>query len=121
MGEDLIIAAIAVVVVGAGTAGFVPYLRSRRRSLPSPDRGDALTMESGGQAGTGTLAPPRPAGPGTSPPEAGVPRTAPPETGAPGTAPAGTGTPGPAVRPPAAPPGRAVPEVPEVVIEKPPP
>jgi hypothetical protein len=35
MGEDLIIAAFAVVVVGGGTAGLVPYLRGRRqRSLP---------------------------------------------------------------------------------------
>jgi fused signal recognition particle receptor len=128
MGEDLIIAAIVVVVVGAGTAGFVPYLRSRRRALPSPDQGDAGTTQTGGQAGTGTLAPPRPAGPGTAPPETGVPRTgvpgtAPPETGVPGTrvpgtAPPGTGAPGPTVGPPAAAPDLGVPEV---VIEKPPP
>ncbi len=128
MGEDLIIAAIVVVVVGAGTAGFVPYLRSRRRALPSPERGDAGTTQIGGQAGTGTLAPPRPAGPGTAPPETGVSGTgvsgtAPPETGVPGTrvpgtAPPGTGAPGPTVGPPAAPPDLGVPEV---VIEKPPP
>jgi fused signal recognition particle receptor len=128
MGEDLIIAAIVVVVVGAGTAGFVPYLRSRRRALPSPDRGDAGTTQTGGQAGTGTLAAPRPAGPGTAPPETGVPGTgvpgtAPPETGVPGTgvpgtAPPGTGAPGPTLGPPAAPPDLGVPEV---VIEKPPP
>jgi fused signal recognition particle receptor len=131
MGEDLIIAAIAVVAVGAGTAGFVPYLRSRRRSLPSPDRGGAGMTESGGQAGTGTLAPPRPAGPGTAgpgsapagtapagtaPPETGVPRTAPP-----GTPPPETGVPGATVRPPAAPPDLGVPEAQGAVIEKPPP
>ena len=123
MGEDLIIAAIAVVVVGAGTAGFVPYLRSRRRSLPSTDRGDAGTIEGGGHAGTGTLAPPRPAGPGTAPPETRVPGTAPPGTTAPGpgapapSAPA-PAAPGPTASPPAAPPDLGVPEV---VIEKPPP
>jgi fused signal recognition particle receptor len=133
MGEDLIIAAIVVVVVGAGTAGFVPYLRSRRRALPSPDQGDAGTTQTVGQAGTGTLSPPRPAGPGTAPPETGVPGsgvagTAPPETAVPGTgvpgtrvpgtAPPGTGAPGPTAGPPAAPPDLGVPEV---VIEKPPP
>ena len=75
-------------------------------------------MESGGQAGTGTLAPPRAAGPDTAPPETAAPGTAAPETGAPGP----TVRPsGPTARPPAAPADRGVPEVPEVVIEKPPP
>jgi fused signal recognition particle receptor len=133
MGEDLIIAAIAVVVVGAGTAGFVPYLRSRRQAPPpgGRDQGGAGTTEGGGQARSGTLAPPRPARPGsggpgsapagTAPPETGVPGTAPPGTGVPGTAPPGTGVPGPGVRPPAAPPDFGVPEVSGAVIEKPPP
>ena len=120
MGEDLIIAAIAVVVVGAGTAGFVPYLRSRRRSVPSPDRGDAGTMEGGGHAGTGTLAPPRPAGPGTGPARNAACRGRPRQdhgAGArrPRLRPA---APGPTASPPAAPPELGVPEV---VIEKPPP
>ncbi len=123
MGEDLIITAIAVVVVGAGTAGLVPYLRSRRRSLPpgGQDRAGASTLSrgeqgggtggtaagtaaAGGQAGAGTLAPPGPAAPGTAPP---------------GTAPPGTAVPGPTT-----PPGLGAPTDltgPGAVIEKPPP
>jgi fused signal recognition particle receptor len=71
MGEDLIIAAIAVVVVGGGTAGLVPYLRGRRqRSLPPGQQGQggggAGTLERPEEPGgaTGTLAPPEPEAPG---------------------------------------------------------
>ncbi len=122
MGEDLIITAIAVVVVGAGTAGLVPYLRSRRRSAP-PGGPSAGTVERGelnatgagaGQAGTGTLAPPASAGRGAAPPAPAAPGTVPP-----GTVPPRAAVPGPAV-----PPDLGVPPDvagPAAVIEKPPP
>src|SRR5580700_7188603 len=63
MVEDLIIAAVAVVVVGGGTAGLVPYLRGRReRSLPPGQQGGVGTLERpeppGGATATDTLAPP---------------------------------------------------------------
>jgi fused signal recognition particle receptor len=63
MVEDLLIALGAVIVVGGGAAGLVPYFR-RRRSLPPGDQpqGRAGTLERDaqdiGQAGTGTIAPP---------------------------------------------------------------
>jgi fused signal recognition particle receptor len=70
MGEDLIIAAIAVVVVGGGTAGLVPYLRGRRqRSLPPGQQdqggGGVGTLEPPAERGgaTDTLAPPEPEAP----------------------------------------------------------
>ncbi len=74
MVHDLIYAAIAVVVVGGGTAGLVPYLRSRRRSLPpggqpAPGGPGSLShgeTESGGAA-TGTLAPPEQDAPAAPP------------------------------------------------------
>src|SRR5215469_14611514 len=81
MVEDLIIAVIAAVVVGGGTAGLVPFVRSRRRSVPPADQpraGGAGQLSQGGaeSAGTatGTLAPPEPGGP-VAPPDV----TAPPE------------------------------------------
>jgi fused signal recognition particle receptor len=80
MVEDLIIAIVAVVVVGGGTAGLVPYVRSRRRSLPpgaQPGPGGAQLSggepESGSTA-TATIAPPEPGAP-AAPPDL----TAPPE------------------------------------------
>jgi fused signal recognition particle receptor len=65
MVEDLIIAAVAVVVVGGGTAGLVPYLRGRReRSLPPGQQAGVGTLErpgpQGGATATDTLAPPEP-------------------------------------------------------------
>jgi fused signal recognition particle receptor len=79
MVHDLIIAAV-VVVVGGGAAGLLPYVRSRRRSLPpgrQPGGGGVGTLERDdpGQAGSGTLAPPEPsASPGTpAPPDAAAP------------------------------------------------
>jgi fused signal recognition particle receptor len=70
MGEDLIIAAIAVVVVGGGTAGLVPYLRGRRqRPLPPGQQGQGgvgtleRPEEPGGATATDTLAPPEPGAP----------------------------------------------------------
>jgi fused signal recognition particle receptor len=87
MGHDLIIAAIAVVVAGGGTAGLVPYLRGRRqqRSLPPGQepgggvgqgevgqgevgQGGVGTLERPDEPGGGsdTLAPPAPQAPGGS-------------------------------------------------------
>jgi fused signal recognition particle receptor len=81
MVEDIVIAVIAAVVVGGGTAGLVPYVRSRRRSLPPGDQsgpGGAGQLSQGGTesgaTGTATLAPPEPGGP-VAPPDV----TAPPE------------------------------------------
>jgi len=77
MVEDLIIAIAAVVVVGGGAAGLVPYVRSRRRSLPpgaQPGPGGAQLSgepESGATA-TATLAPPEPAAP-AAPPDLSAP------------------------------------------------
>ncbi|HTZ91847.1 MAG TPA: signal recognition particle-docking protein FtsY [Streptosporangiaceae bacterium] len=75
MVHDLIYAAIAVVVVGGGTAGLVPYLKSRRRSLPPGDQpapGSSGSLSRGGTesggTGTGTLAPPEPGTP-VAPPD----------------------------------------------------
>jgi fused signal recognition particle receptor len=95
MVHDLIIAAI-VVVAGGGAAGLIPYVRSRRKSLPPGDqsgRGGVGTLErdDDSAAGTGTLAPPEPAVP-TVPP-AGPPDVAPPD----------------------------IAEVPGIVVERPPP
>jgi fused signal recognition particle receptor len=80
MVEDIIIAVIAAAVVGGGTAGLIPYVRSRRRSVPAgqarPGAGGQLAQggtESGATA-TDTLAPPEPGGP-VAPPDV----TAPPE------------------------------------------
>jgi fused signal recognition particle receptor len=91
MVHDLIIAAV-VAVVGGGVAGYIPYARSRRKSLP-PDnqsgRGGVGTLErdDAPAAGAGTLAPPEPGAP-TAPPDVVPPEIA---------------------------------EVPEVVVERPPP
>jgi fused signal recognition particle receptor len=80
MVEDLIIAAI-VVVVGGGVAGLVPFVRSRRRALPpgeQPQGGvGTLERDDSGQVGPGTLAPPETG----APPEPRAPAepTAPPE------------------------------------------
>jgi len=81
MVEDLIIAVIAAVVVGGGTAGLVPYVRSRRRAVAPGDQsrpGGAGQLSQGGTepgaAGTVTLAPPEPGAP-VVPPDI----TAPPE------------------------------------------
>jgi fused signal recognition particle receptor len=75
MVHDLIIAAI-VVVAGGGAAGLIPYVRSRRRSVPpsgQPQGGQVGTLErdDSSQAGPGTLAPDDTAGPAveTAPPE----------------------------------------------------
>jgi fused signal recognition particle receptor len=96
MGHDIIYAVVVLVVAG-GTAGTVPYLRSRRSRLPDGrDRqGGVGTLErpEPPQGGTGTLAPQQPEV--IAPPEG----TGPPEVAAP-----------PEVAP-----------VPERVIEKPPP
>src|ERR1700722_17941859 len=81
MVEDLVIAVVAaVVVVGGGTAAFVPYLRSRRRSLPPGSQqgaGGVGTLErdevDSATAGQGTLAPPEPAAPDVAAPEAAAP------------------------------------------------
>jgi fused signal recognition particle receptor len=119
MGEDLIIAAIAVVVVGAGTAGFVPYLRSRRRTPVrggQPGGGETLRNGGSGQGGAGTLAPPRPTGPGTA-----APGTAPPGTGPPAAPAAESAGPGTTVPAPTAPPEAGPPPVPRDIIERPPP
>ncbi|HTX85907.1 MAG TPA: signal recognition particle-docking protein FtsY [Streptosporangiaceae bacterium] len=80
MVEDLIIAAI-VVVVGGGVAGLVPFVRSRRRALPpgeQPQGGvGTLERDDASQAGPGTLTPPQTG----APPEPRAPAepTAPPE------------------------------------------
>jgi fused signal recognition particle receptor len=81
MVEDLVIAVIAAVVVGGGTASLVPYVRSRRRSAPPGDQftpGGAGQLSQGGTeagaAATSTLAPPEPGAP-VAPPDI----TAPPE------------------------------------------
>ncbi len=65
MVHDLIYVVVAVAVAGGGTAGLVPYFRSRRRSLPPgrDDGGGVGTLERPpdaeyGEAGPGTLAPP---------------------------------------------------------------
>jgi fused signal recognition particle receptor len=78
MVEDLIIAIVAAAVVGGGAAGLVPYVRSRRRSLPpgaQPGPGGAQLSggesESGATA-TATLAPPEPAAP-AAPPDLSAP------------------------------------------------
>jgi fused signal recognition particle receptor len=95
MGHDIIIAVIAFVVAGGGTAGLVPYIRGRRsRQLSGPDR----------QGGVGTLERPES-------PEGGTDTLAPPEVIAP---PEGTGPPDVAAPPDLAP-------VPREVVEKPPP
>lgn len=92
MVHDLIYAVIAAVVVGGGTAGLVPYIRSRRRQASLDER--AADREGQG-GGTATLAPPEPAAPAQ---------------------------PGAAARPQAPPEVIAPPErVPERAIEKPPP
>jgi fused signal recognition particle receptor len=64
MTHDIIYAVVAFVVAGGGTAGLVPYFRSRRRSQPPGGEGGGVsTLERPdeadyGEAGTGTLAPP---------------------------------------------------------------
>ena len=78
MVEDLIIAIAAVVVVGGGAAGLVPYVRSRRRSLPpGAQPGPGGAQLSGGESepgatATATLAPPEPAAP-AAPPDLSAP------------------------------------------------
>jgi fused signal recognition particle receptor len=74
MVEDLIIAIVAAVVVGGGTAGLVPYVRSRRRSVPpgaQPGPAGAAQSSGGepesGATATGTLAPPEPGAPAAPP------------------------------------------------------
>lgn len=74
MVHDLIIAVIAAAVVGGGAAGLVPYVRSRRRSVPpggQPGPGGAGQLSHGGTesgaAATGTLAPPEPGAPAVPP------------------------------------------------------
>jgi fused signal recognition particle receptor len=81
MVEDLIIAVIAAVVVGGGTASLIPFVRSRRRSVPpggTPGTGGAGPLSRGetesAASATGTLAPPEPGAP-AAPPDL----TAPPE------------------------------------------
>ena len=79
MVEDLIIAVIAAVVVGGGTAGLVPYIRSRRAASSGGQSGRGADQLSQGGTGPGptataTLAPPEPAAP-VAPPDI----TAPPE------------------------------------------
>ena len=87
MVHDLIIAAV-VVVVGGGAAGLVPYVRSRRRSLPPGGQSQGggvgtLERDDSSQAGPGTLAPPDTVAPPqtVAPPDTGRPAetTAPPE------------------------------------------
>jgi fused signal recognition particle receptor len=75
MTNDIIIAVIAFVVVGGGTAGLVPYLRNRR----SPRRGQTTGTSRGG---TDTLAPPGVTTPTevTAPPEV-IPPTDVPQVG----------------------------------------
>jgi fused signal recognition particle receptor len=97
MVTDLIIAAV-VAVVGGTAAGVIPYVRSRRRSLPPGGQGDGggvstLERDDESAAATGTLAPPAPA-------------AAPPEPAAP---------PRDVVAPP------DIAELPGVVVERPPP
>jgi fused signal recognition particle receptor len=77
MVHDLIIAAI-VVVAGGGAAGLIPYVRSRRKSLPpgsqSGQGGGVGTLErddDDAAAGMGTLAPPEPGAP--APPDVVAP------------------------------------------------
>jgi fused signal recognition particle receptor len=76
MVTDLVIAAV-VAAVGGGTVALVPYIRSRRQSLPpgGDGQGGVGTLERGQEpaAGTGTLAPPEPAAPATTPPEVVAP------------------------------------------------
>ena len=60
MVHDLIIA-VVVVVVGGGTAGLVPYLRSRRRSLPPGRQNRALAASAPWSATSATPALPAPA------------------------------------------------------------
>jgi fused signal recognition particle receptor len=75
MVEDLVIAVVAAaVVLGGGTAAFVPYLRSRRRALPPGSQqgaGGVGTLErdevDAGTAASGTLAPPQQAAPPAQP------------------------------------------------------
>jgi len=75
MEQDLIIAVVAAVVAGGGAAGLIPYLRGRRqRTQPPPGQqrqGGVGTLErpAAPGGGTGTLAPPEPAGPDTAPPQ----------------------------------------------------
>src|SRR5215469_4925596 len=91
---DIIYAVIGVVVVGGGTAGLVPYLRSRRqRQASEQDRGGVGTLErpQSPEGGTGTLTPPSV----TEPPDV----VAPPDVAAP----------------------QEVTPVPAEVVEKPPP
>ena len=95
MAHDVIYAVIALVVVGGGTAGLVPYLRGRR-SLP---RGE---QDRRGSIGTAE----RP-----EPPAGGVDTLAPPESQA-----AQAPTAPPEVQPPP-----IVEPVPGVAVEKPPP
>jgi fused signal recognition particle receptor len=76
MVHDLIIAAI-VVVAGGGAAGLVPFVRSRRKSLPPgsrDQRGGVGTLERGDDSSppTGTLAPPEPTKP-SGPPDVVTP------------------------------------------------
>jgi fused signal recognition particle receptor len=87
MVTDLIIAAVAVVVAGGGTAALVPYLRARRQSLPpGRDRDEigggvgTLEREDEPSGGTGTLAPPEEGAPPdvVLPPQAAPPEVAPP-------------------------------------------
>jgi fused signal recognition particle receptor len=86
--HDLIIAAVVVVVGGGGTAAVTAFRSRAHRSLPSDQpKGGVGTLErgehDGGEAGTGTLAPPQPSGPTAPPPDI----TAPPEVApAPGVA-----------------------------------
>jgi len=82
MVEDLVIALVAVVVVGGGTAGLVPYIRSRRQSALSagPAKPDGELTEGGAESGataTATLAPPEPGAP--TPPDLVVPPEVAPE------------------------------------------
>jgi len=78
MVHDLIIAAV-VAVVGGGAAAFIPYVRTRRKSLPpgSQSQGGVGTLEREQEpaagTGTGTLAPPEPGAPTTPPDVVGPP------------------------------------------------
>jgi fused signal recognition particle receptor len=85
MVTDLIIAAVAVVVAGGGTAALVPYLRARRSLPPGQRRGEVGggvgTLERGDERASGTdmLAPPETGAPPdvTLPPQAAPPEVAP--------------------------------------------
>ncbi len=78
MVHDLIIAAV-VAVVGGGAAAFIPYVRTRRKSLPpgSQSQGGVSTLEPEQEpaagTGTGTLAPPESGAPTTTPPDVVAP------------------------------------------------